>query len=75
MVDSPHYERLEIETDQPVVSQRGRNQLLSWAAGGFTFLLFVAILAVVARPSFPSGMEVKPDDSPADKRGAGLLLT
>lgn len=76
MVNSPQYERLEIETDQPVAPQGRRSQLLTWAAGGLTLLLLITILAFSAGPRHQSGtLEVKADDSPADKRGAGLLLT
>lgn len=76
MVESPQYERLEIESDQPVVSQRNQNQLLSWAAGAFTLLLLVATVSFFVGPSHQSGaLEIRPDDTPADKRGAGLLLT
>ena len=76
MVESPQYERLEIESDQPVVRDRSHNQLLSWAAGAFTLLLFVATVSFFVGYSHQSGaLEIRPDDTPADKRGAGLLLT
>lgn len=76
MVGSPHYERLEIEIDQSTAPQRRKNQLLTWAAGGLTGLLLISILAFSARPAHHSDtLEVVTDNSAADKRGAGLLLT
>lgn len=70
------YELLQIESDQPPSPRRKSRKHLTWA-----FALASAVLISVAAVSTAVAilpvdkLEVLPDNSPAAKRGAGLLLT
>lgn len=77
MLNNPQYQRLQIESDAAPVPRRSSSELLSWGAGIFTLLLLTAVIsaALLVRPHKSNTLEVVPDNSPADKRGAGLLLT
>lgn len=73
------YQLLHIESEQPAISPSNNKRY--YVAGGGAFLALVILVATfaVTVPSHSSAgshnLEVRPDNTPASKRGAGLLLT
>ena len=73
------YQLLHIESEQPAIP-RSRNTRY-YVAGVVAFSVLVVLVATLAvtLPSHSNAgsrnLEVRPDNTPASKRGAGLLLT
>lgn len=73
------YQLLHIESEQPAISRSINRRY--YVAGGVAFsalVILVATLAVTLPPHSSAGshnLEVRSDNTPASKRGAGLLLT
>ena len=70
------YELLQIETEQPTSPRRVSKKYwkLALALTSAAVISTAAVsIALVSHPRYK--LEVLPDNSPAAKRGAGLLLT
>ena len=70
------YEPLQLESEYASKLQFIRS--IDWRIVSLVLFAFVggfATLATVLSPLNESNLEVLPDNSPASKRGAGLLLT
>lgn len=70
------YELLHIETEQPPTPQRlsRKYRTLGFAIAS-AFLISIAAVSITLTSHPQHKLEVLPDNSPAAKRGAGLLLT
>ena len=70
------YELLQIESDQPPSPRRKSRKYLTWGFALASAVLISVAAVSTAVASLPvDKLEVQPDNSPAAKRGAGLLLT
>jgi len=70
------YELLQIESDQPPSPRRKSRTYLTWGFALASAVLISVAAVSTAVASHPADkLEVQPDNSPAAKRGAGLLLT
>ena len=73
---SQAYELLQIESDQSPSPRRKSRKYLTWGFA-LTLAVLISVAAVSTAVAFipVDKLEVQPDNSPAAKRGAGLLLT
>ena len=73
------YQLLHIESEQPAIPQyRNRRYYVAGVVAFSVLVVLVATLAVTLPSHSGAGshnLEVRPDNTPASKRGAGLLLT
>ncbi len=70
------YELLQIENNQPPSPRRKSKKYLTWGfALASAVLISVAVVSTAVASLPVDKLEVQPDNSPAAKRGAGLLLT
>lgn len=73
---SQAYELLQIESDQSPSPRRKSRKYLTWGFA-LTLAVLISVAAVSTAVAFlpVDKLDVQPDNSPAAKRGAGLLLT
>ena len=73
------YQLLHIESEQPAIPRStNRRYYVAGVVAFSALVVLVATLAVTLLPHSSAGshnLEVRPDNTPASKRGAGLLLT